>query len=189
MVERADAFAVENDKLLVSNGKVLRELSFAGKELKRWDVAEGSSACCRVPAGLAVGYGQGVISILTPDNEPAPLDSVPSDRVERLVAGPGNTLIAGFAKGQVGVWDLATRQPLLSFQAHGRLTHLRLQGNNAIMMTELGDVRLMDFGVLETNRCALLEELWSEVPAVWSEGRAVRRLPPTDHPCRTNEPP
>jgi hypothetical protein len=57
--------------------------------------------------------------------------------------------------------------------AHGRLHAL----------SELGDALSWDLEMLDRDYCALLREIWREVPAVWELGRALEREPPPEHRC------
>jgi WD40 repeat protein len=107
-----------------------------------------------------------------------------SGRVVELSAGPPGTVLAGYNTGQVGLWDVTTGQRLAHMSLHGPVQHLRVEGDRALALSELGDYREMPLGGLGGGWCELLQEVWTEAPDEWLEGRAQPRAPPADHPCR-----
>ena len=48
---------------------------------------------------------------------------------------------------------------------------------------ELGDAAVLDLRTFHASYCAILQEVWREVPVVWEQDRAVVRGRPSDHPC------
>jgi len=103
--------------------------------------------------------------------------------VVRLVPGPEGTLLAGFGDGSFGVWSLDTGRNLYRAKLHGALVHLLTDGEVIHAATELGDHLSLDLGAFHRDYCALLTDVWSEVPVVWASGRPEVAGPPADHPC------
>jgi hypothetical protein len=97
--------------------------------------------------------------------------------------GPPGTVIAGFANGLLGLWNLDNGARLYATRLHGPIRHLLRDGPALIAATELGDHRRLDLGVFDIDHCALLRAVWRAVPVAWENGLLVRRPPPADHPC------
>jgi len=110
-------------------------------------------------------------------------EDTPSSPVVRLLPGPRQTLIAGFASGVLGVWDLANGSRLHHDRLHGALTHLLLTGDHLLAATDLGQHRTLDLSVFTRPRCEVLRQIWSRVEVVWEGGQPVRRAPDPPHPC------
>jgi hypothetical protein len=145
------------------------------------------TSIARVGSSIAVGYRDGNIELLN-DAGARPgrrvvFDDIPAVAVERIASGPPGTLLAGFVNGIVGVWDLRTGAALLKIQLHGPVTWLACPAHTLYAVTELGDREAVDLDVLVREYCALMREVWKDVPVVWSEGRAVPAAPPERHPC------
>jgi hypothetical protein len=103
--------------------------------------------------------------------------------VVRLLAGPMGTVVAGFADGHVGIWNLEDGDLLDQTRLHGAAVHLLLDGTRLIMASELGDHRVMDLEAFHASHCALLRRIWKAVPVVWERGRSRLREPPAHHRC------
>jgi hypothetical protein len=108
---------------------------------------------------------------------------MPSSEVTRLLAGPGGTLIAGFADGSVGVWDSATGERLESGAVHGAVRQLLLERGILVVASEVGSTAVMDLSPLTAPYCELLRELWSRVPVAWRGQGAVLQEPDPGHAC------
>ena len=150
----------------------------------------GVTALTRAGGWLAIGYRDGNIELAALEGgarrEGFSLEEVPASPVERMQAGPMNTLVVGFASGFLGLWDLTTGRRLHHARLHGPLIHLRLTGDGERLYaaTELGSHLVWDLAPLRESHCALLRQVWREVPVVWERGHPVRRPPPAHHPCR-----
>jgi len=68
---------------------------------------------------------------------------------------------------------------------HGSVVHVRLSGDKLYAASELGGSVVWDLSPFYLERCALLREVWAQVPVVWQRGQAVDRQPPAKHPCRS----
>jgi hypothetical protein len=160
-----------------------------GPEQRRLSVDPGAVAACPLETSIAVGYADGSVSLL-PDDHAPPADArvvdlaeVPSSPAERIAAGPMGTVVVGFANGFVGMWTGTDGRALMAMRLHGRAVHLLLDGAFLYAATDLGDSLRWDLGVLLSERCELMREVWAGVPVAWAKGRATRRAAPPDHPC------
>jgi hypothetical protein len=141
------------------------------------------------PAGdwLAIGYQSGSIDLLprhpVPTRSPVTLRDTPPSPVERLIEGPGATVIAGFANGFIGIWDSGGGNLLHSRHLNGHASYLLLQNGTLFAASELGQHLVLDLSVLSLDYCALLRRVWDKVPVGWEGGRPVVRPPPEEHRC------
>ncbi len=103
----------------------------------------------------------------------SPCGSTPQSPVTRIVAGPAGTVAAGFANGQVALWDLETGAMLINSRLHGGIVHLRTSSSGLIAVSELGQFLDWDLSALVEPRSEFMEGVRSAVPAVWENGRAV----------------
>jgi hypothetical protein len=138
---------------------------------------------------VAIGYRDGNLELLDRRRGPATVfEQTPPSPVTRVTMGPAGTVLAGFADGSVGMWS-ASGQRLRHTRLHGPVQHLALYDQRVHAVTALGRHRTLDLGVLYEDRCTLLREVWSRVPVVWEEGRAVVRERPMQHPCAVTSAP
>jgi len=101
------------------------------------------------------------------------LEETPPSAATHLLEGPGGLLFAGFAGGEVGIWDLATGSRLHLEALHGMIRFLVLRGRKLYAATDLGDYLVWDLRPLYLSSAELLAEVRRRVPVVWREGRAV----------------
>jgi hypothetical protein len=94
-----------------------------------------------------------------------------------------DTLIAGYANGLLGIWNLKDGKRLHDEHLHGAVLHLLLDGGRLYAATELGQHRVLDLRVFTQDYCSLVREIWSKVPFVWEGGLPVRRRPDPQHRC------
>ncbi|MFH0901243.1 MAG: hypothetical protein V2A73_11505, partial [Pseudomonadota bacterium] len=156
----------------------------------------------------------------TPDNAPEKdsqprmarslaFEGVPASAVVSIIEGPPGTLVAGYANGFLGIWNLENGTLLDSAKLHGPVVHLLLDRraaasprsssarNNPLIerererdaagklyaVTELGDYFVWDLDAFYQEYCELLGNVWSQVPVVWQAGLPVVSLPPAWHKC------
>ena len=174
-------------ELLVADGTALRAFTFSGgpRQVRR-AIEPGVSALVQGEGRLVLGYGDGSMELV--DNAAAggarvAFTDVPASRVERLLLGPMDTLIAGYGDGLLGIWDLRTGARLDEARLHGPVVHLLLEGKRLYAASELGGRLVWDLSVLHAPYCDLLHQVWRRVPVVWGEGRAIYREPPAGHRC------
>jgi WD40 repeat protein len=111
------------------------------------------------------------------------LEDAPASPVTRILPGPRDTLIVGFANGTVGVWTADGAASLMQARLHGPIAHLAWKDAKLHVATELGDYATIDLRSLGAPYCDLLREVWRWVGEAWEGGRSVSRPPPPDHPC------
>jgi WD40 repeat protein len=163
----------------------VRLVDAAGAERAAWPGAPGVTAVARVGGRIALGFGEGGLELRGADGRRGDVafEAGPASAVVRMIEGPRDTLVAGYADGSVRVWDLASGKSLRQTLLHGAVVHLRRAGAKVHAATDLGRHEELDLGLLAAPYCEVMGALWADAPAVWSEGRAVVRAPPADHPC------
>ena len=105
----------------------------------------------------------------------------------RILAGPLNTVVVGYANGLVGLWDTRDGKRLAHARLHGPVVHLQLEDQMLFAATDLGHHLQWDLSVFSRDYCTLLREVWHEVPVVWSSGRPVAAPPPIKHRCSSKK--
>ncbi len=184
----ASALAPDAGGFLVAAPTHLRQYDAAGRVLGEAPGAAGVTALLRTPNAWFVGFEDGVVerrATRSPSGRGVTtFESVPPAAVVRLVAGPMDTVVAGFANGVLGLWQPRTGARLDSLSLHGPVVHLHIEGRVAYAATSLGDRGLLDLSVFHERPCDLLRDVWQRVPVVWEDGQAVVRPPPTEHRCR-----
>ncbi|MBI5547534.1 MAG: protein kinase, partial [Deltaproteobacteria bacterium] len=187
LVEKATAIAWDGREVLVAAGKEVAALEFAGVEDGRYPADEGVTALARAGPSLALGYRDGALELVpTVKGERKPeyrFEDTPSSQVERIIAGPMDTLVAGFANGTVGIWDRRSGARLHTLKLHGPAVHLLYEGARLYAATELGDQETIDLSLFEADYCALMRQVWESVPVLWEDGLPVVRPPPSGHRC------
>ncbi|MFH0901184.1 MAG: protein kinase [Pseudomonadota bacterium] len=191
LASSATALAYQMNRILIaSDGHVLVS-DENGNELARLAVAQGVHALALVNEGrlLAVGYDAGDIELLPVSPETArpghSFEETLPAAVERMSEGPHQTLIVGYASGDVGVWSLETGKRLRHFKLHGAVTHLTTDDKSLrlFVATEVGDFEAIDLTALYQDYCELLGDVWRRVPVVWQRGMPALALPPSYHRC------
>ncbi len=112
------------------------------------------------------------------------LEDVPSYEATALLPVSDELLLAGFGDGTVGLWSAERGTVLMDTQLYGPVVHLAVRGSTVMAATEMGDHLAWELSVLEEPYCAVLEQLWSEVPVVWREQGLRLEGPPAGHGCR-----
>jgi WD40 repeat protein len=148
----------------------------------------GVSAILGLREKIAAGFGDGVIEIVSQGRGRGPgrgmlAEDVPSSPVTQLAVGPRNTLAAGYANGEIGIWELERGLRLATFHLHGPIRVLLRRDPELYAISELGQRLTIDLADFLADYCPILERIWDGVPVVWSEGRAVPRPPPAGHRC------
>ncbi|MFH0900606.1 MAG: hypothetical protein V2A73_08255, partial [Pseudomonadota bacterium] len=188
ILKDVSAMAWEGDAILtVAKDRVL-VMDRSGIEKARFPAEAGVTAVGRVGDFLTLGFREGHIVLVPLDRlQPRPsfaFEDAPASPVVRLHAGPSGTLIAGFANGVLGLWNLQNGTMLDSTKLHGSIVHLLLAGNDLHAATELGGHVVVRLGVFSRDYCELLDDVWGTVPTVWEGGLPVVRPPPVNHRCR-----
>ena len=161
----------------------------AGRRKASYPAHPGITAVARVGRGLVLGYREGNLEYLAMPGASGKVprlipESSAASPVERLIPGPGGTVVAGHADGSVGLWSLASGRRLRRARLHGPVSHLLLRLHHLYVATELGDHTTWDLGVLEMDYCALMRKVWRDIPVAWSGGRPTLSGPPAKHRCK-----
>jgi len=167
----------------------------SGAVLSRYRGEKGMTAAVRAPPETKqpnvffLGYRDGTIerividSALQQPRRRASFDDVPASAVLRMLVGPMNTLIVGYANGFVGIWDHHTAKRLDYLRLHGSVVHLLLREARLYAASELGSHLVWDLRVLQQPYCQLMQEVWKRVPVIWQHGRPAASPPPVSHRC------
>ncbi|MFH0903351.1 MAG: WD40 repeat domain-containing protein, partial [Pseudomonadota bacterium] len=214
LASKASVVAYQAGRILIAgDGSVVVLDGENRSQMARMPVEQGVSALALAGDGrlLVVGYDTGDIELLPigavnpvdPANPVDPVDPVvPVEAVaarpgisfeetlpfavERISEGPRQTLVVGYASGDLGIWSLETGKRLRHFKLHGPIVHLLVDSatRQLYAATEVGDYRAIDLITLYQDYCALLDDIWSNVPVVWQTGVPAQALPPAKHRCR-----
>ncbi len=188
---RASAIGRASGGLLVAAGDHVYSYDSAQSMHKKLRTGLGVSAVTRlgpavgVGAAVVVGYQDGNLAVVgSEQTSTARFEGVPSSEVVRIVAGPRDTLVVGYANGSVGLWNRQSGARLRLQRLHGRVAHLHTRPDGVVIAaTDLGQHLRWDLRLFEQDYCALLKELWAKVPVVWHAGAAKLVPAPTGHSC------
>jgi WD40 repeat protein len=187
IADAATTMAWDHGELLVAGGGSIRAFGGAGLVASgtAFPVADDVTAIARTSAGdrLIVGYRNRGLELREAGVEPLVFEDVSGSAVVALMAGPADTVIAGFANGNAGVWDLRDGKRLLHLKLHGAAEHLVRAGDLLYLASDLGDHAVVDLRPFAISYCDLLREVWRAVPVVWQDDRPVVEAPPAGHRC------
>jgi WD40 repeat protein/serine/threonine protein kinase len=182
--KQATAVGWDQDQLLVAADRRILLFDSGGRERARLPTDLGATAVALTKGQLAVGNRDGNVELIDRrGGTRRTLKQVPSSAVLRILPGPKQTLVLGYANGLVGIWSLATGERLIETMLHGPVEHLHLEAGRLYAVTSLGDHTVLDLRVFTQSYCPLLKEVWSHVKTVWEGGRPVPRPPPDWHRC------
>jgi hypothetical protein len=183
-----EAVGVGEDTLLIARDERVSIVDLAGDPIGRRSVGVGVTAVGRSAGFVVVGYRDGTIEAQAlAEDGAAPTDyfePAASGPVLRIVPGPMDTVIAGYANGTVAMWNIVDGVRLGQARLHGPIVHLALEGHRLYAASALGRSLVWDLDVFARDYCDVLRDVWREVPATWHNGRAVPQPPPASHPCR-----
>jgi len=184
----AVAVSVEQEAILVATTSQLLALGRSGARRRTFTVPPGVTAVGRAGRWIVVGYREGNMDLLDArTGRPRRgflFERVPSSQAERIAAGPRGTLVAGYANGLVGLWDLQRGTRLDTRKLHGPVSHLVHDGQKLHVASELGGHLVWDLAALHLDYCELLRDVWRRVPVAWRDGLPVLAPAPTGHRCR-----
>ena len=172
--------------LVAADRKVyMHDLDGSGKD--EYEAGAGVTAMLLTEEFLVLGYSEGNIEMVPlkpgkPNLKPS-LEDVPSSPVERILPGPMNTLIIGYADGALGIWSIEDGARLHHTRLHGPVVHLLLKNKKLYAASELGDYRVLDLGFLYQDYCEILNEVWEDVKVVWEGRKPKIQDPPRNHKC------
>jgi len=184
---RPRALGLIGRSILIATTSSIYVFDLRGERISKQPAARGIVALGPAGGAVALGFRDGSIQLQALD----PTSSTPALRLKRtpfseptrIVDGPGETILVGFANGLVGIWDRSRGTRLAATQIHGAVLHLLLQDSQMIVTSELGEHLVWDLKPLVQDYCQLLRRVWSKIGVSWEQGRLVRRAPPTGHRC------
>jgi WD40 repeat protein/serine/threonine protein kinase len=176
------AFGGSDGGYLVAADRVLR-VDESGSIRGSWPTGPGVTAVGATDHHIVAGYRDGNLELRALGND-APVvtsafEQVDASAVERILAGPPGTVVAGYANGSLGLWNLEDGARLVSARLHGRVVHLRVEAGKLYAATDLGDFLVWNLEAFYREYCELLAEVWADTPVVWQQGRAVEVRPST----------
>jgi WD40 repeat protein len=175
----AGAIGADAEGIIVAGDDRIGNFNLQGKKVKEQPYGGGASAIARSGDDVLIGYADGGIEVL---GRPRGFEGTPASRVVRLEAGPMGVVIAGFADGSLGMWDLKSGMELASARVHGPASLIEASDKRISFASELGAYG----GVITSfapDYCNLLRSVWQEVPVVWQSGGLIAAPPPEGHPC------
>ncbi|MFH2005633.1 MAG: protein kinase [bacterium] len=186
--QHATAMDWHAGRLTVAAGRALLTFDGHGKQVERVRKSDvGVTAIRQTRRGLVLGFRDGNIELLpeavAKRRATFPFEGVPLSPVVSLLEGPQGTLVAGYANGLLGIWNLANGARFHAVRLHGPVLHLRVKGHRLYAATELGDHRTLDLSIFHLGYCKLLRQVWRATPALWEGGLPVLRRPPAGHRC------
>jgi WD40 repeat protein len=166
-------------------GSEVRFFDTQGNSLGSFASAEGSTAATRIGEQVAVGFKNGDIEMRSgAERLPIYFQDTPASQVTRIIAGPSDTFVAGFADGSFGIWSLSNGERLERGAVHGAVRLLLIQNGILMVASEVGAAAALDLSLLTEDYCTLLAEVWSRVPVLWRDQGAVVQPQDSSHPCR-----
>ncbi len=188
VLQGISALSSASDGFLAAGPELLVHAGHEGATLARWSLGQGRpSALCALGDGFAVGGESGRVQLLSSERgEQVPrgyLQGGAPSPVRVLTPGPGATVAVGFEDGTVGLWDPTTRRQLLERRLHGPVNAIAVREGQLFALTELGDATSLDLAVLEEAHCALMQQIWAQLPVCWDGSEASFCAAPADHAC------
>jgi hypothetical protein len=182
------AISWSNDGVHVATGRKVVSFDAQGAALDTFDVGIGVTALERLEHEFLIAYEDGSVEVLAPEDDDAPrrahsFEQVPASSPVRILPGPAQTVVVGYANGVVGLWSLVDGARLGTARLHGRVEHLLLENHRLYAATDLGRHLVWDLGPLYLEYCELLQQVWDDVPILWENARAQRREPSGQHRC------
>ncbi|MCE9575369.1 MAG: protein kinase [Deltaproteobacteria bacterium] len=184
----ATAATWSGDELLIATSTQVLRFDATGARTGALPGRRDVTAVGRIGDAIVLGFDNGNLERLTAGATAtlAPeiaFEETPANPVVRIVPGPLGTVIAGYADGLLGIWQLDNGVRLYAARLHGAVQHLARAGGRLLVATELGDVTAIDLSAFSLDYCELVRRVWDAVPVAWEGGLVVRRALPRDHAC------
>jgi len=170
-------------RLIILDGGTLQIKDLKGEQVASHKVDPGVVAAARIGDKILLGHTNGDLQVLDGGRGTPAFEQTPSSPVVALTPGPRKILVAGYANGAVGLWQVSNGERLDHARIHGPVVHLLVKGNRLYAASELGDQMQMDLKTLHSEYCEVLRDVWRQVPVEWKGGRPARREPLASHPC------
>ena len=191
--EEATAVAAVAGRILVATGDDVVIRGAGGRQLDRLELPSHPRISTLTQHGsvLLLGQQDGTIEPIDAATGMRTVsfqfEDAPDAAVTRLLATDDDLLAAGFADGSVGLWSLEDGTRLLATRLYGPVAHMLLRGDRFDVATAMGDTLSWDLGVFRRDYCALMEDVWDQVPVVWTHGEPVVQARSVEHGCVVGE--
>ncbi len=179
LMPSARAIGTDESSIIVAGDDRIARYELDGRRVEEQPYPGGAIAIARVLNKVVLGYPDGGIELA---GRPRGFEGTPASRVVRLEVGPMGVLIAGFADGTLGIWDVERGVQLAASRVHGPASLIETADRRISFASELGAYG----GAINTfapDYCMLLRSVWQEVPLVWRSGVLTAAAPPENHPC------
>jgi WD40 repeat protein len=186
IAERIGGFEPTPEGVLYSTDGGVWLWSVDGETQQLASEGVGVTAVGKVGGRLLQGYAEGAIVRVGVGQDAGSrlvFEGTGSSAVLRLLPGPAGIVIAGYASGFVGLWNLADGSRLHHLKVHGPARHLVYRADTLYVVSELGNRAEVDLASFDLEDCELLHRMWRASPAVWHKGGAVVRPVPEGHRC------
>lgn len=183
--EDVRAFELADDGVVYAKEDGVWFQSTHGSHRQLIEDESGVSALYKTRDAFFLGFSEGFIvrvDVKNPDSRLV-FDGTEASEVLRLLPGPDGILLAGYANGFGGLWNIADGSRLHRLKVHGPLEHLVYRDDVVHAVSNLGSHAMVKLSAFQLSSCALLNQVWESVPVVWDGGRAVVRNPPDGHHC------
>jgi len=181
--------AADNDVMVAGDG-TLRRLSLSGQVRAEHEVGRGITAVGVRREGerevTFIGYRDGNIEARSGargSSQTILLSRPPASPVVSLLPISNEMVAAGYANGEVGLWNVADGAHIRRSRLHGKAMFLLFEDQHLYAATDLGSHLDWDLATFFVDSCAVLTDLWKSIFVVWDDGAAHARKPPADHRC------
>jgi len=183
----ASAMAWHRGNLLLAVENEIQRFDSAGQLVGRYEADIGVTAMLPTERWLVLGFTEGSVELIPwqagAERPALSFEAVPASAVTRMIEGPGDTVVIGFATGLVGIWSLRDGSRFSAMRIHGPVEHLLLHDSMLYAATSLGAHSGLDIGIFQLGYCELMRSVWDSVDTVWEDGRPVATPSPTAHVC------
>ena len=176
LAEGVTAIGSDDREILIATEGRVMTFDPGGKQLTTIETEGWISAVARVGGTIVTGTEQRAMLVYDGAEggaAPTVMRTTPPSPITRIGAGPPGTAAAGFANGEIGLWDLGTGAMLVNARLHGSIIHLEAGPTSLVAASELGQSLVWDLSTLVQPRPEFLATVRAAVPAVWENGRPI----------------
>ena len=185
--DKVTAMALDKDGFVLVSDNRIFVYDELGKELSSLPALSSITAIKRVGKHFAVGFSEGNLQLIPADTKTQTSDfqfeEIPTSTVTKIIPGPKNTIVVGYANGFYGIWRLNQGKRLAGGQLFGAVVHLAIRNQKLYVASELGRYKVWDLSLFYKDHCTVLRDLWAKTPITWVDGKLFVKDPPSDHPC------
>ena len=186
-LQKVKSIGVHNQGFWASAADSIYLLDERGNIKKTFPGSFGVTHVLLLKNNILAGFFDGTIEFVQSKGQKKlsgfSFEGTSSSAVRKMLKGPMDTIIVGYANGAYGIWSLKNGRRLLSGRLHGAIEHMFLRKGFLYIATELGAYHRQDLSIFRQSYCSLLREVWKRVPTVWSKGVVVVKAPPEGHFC------